>query len=135
MTLQVNITEPGGGTPLVLKIEKLTYGIHRNVNTTGRRANKDQTKIMDHQASLLDISLSGILTTITDMEDLINAATSWWVGASDDSSDVTQLPTIQWRGRAAQYMLIDRLEITDISETGNHEFEYTLEIKVDTRTS
>ena len=134
MVLNVTIKSPGGSS-IKLKIEKLTYGIHRNVNLTGKRANKDETKIIDHQGSLRDVSLNGIVTSVSDMQELITATREWWVDASDDSGDVTQMPTIEWRGRSAQYMLIDRLEITDYAETDSHEFEYSMEIKIDTRTS
>lgn len=137
MALQVVLTEPtylGGSDTITLKAEKLTYGIHRDI-TVAKFANKDQTKTMDVQASLLDISITGILTSVGDVQALITAARTWWTGSADDTSDATLLPKVQWRSRSVQYMTIERLSITDLAETDSHEFEYTLELAVDTRTS
>lgn len=119
---------------IYLKVEKLTYGIHRNIIVT-QFANKDETKIGDVQTSLLNISINGILTSVSDIQDLITAARSWWVTGSTSTSDVTTLGTIQWRNRSQQRMVIERLEITDTAETDSHEFEFSLELKLDTRTS
>ena len=136
MTLEVILTPPpiiGGGT-ISLKVEKLTYGIHRNI-VVAKFANKDKTKTMDVQSSLLDISITGILTNVSDMQNLITAVRTWWTEGSTSTSDVTTLAKIQWRDRASQYMVIERLTITDMTETDSHEFEFSLEIKIDTRTS
>ena len=137
MTLEIILTEPtylGGSDTIILKIEHITYGIHRDI-TVAQFANKDKTKLMDVQASLLDVSISGVLTSVSDVQELITATRTWWTDAADDTSDVTRLPKITWRSRDPQYMTIERLEITDVAETDDHEFEYSMEIKVDTRTS
>lgn len=132
MTLQVVLTK--GGSTIYLKAEKLTYGIHRDI-TVAKFSNQDKTKTMDVQASLLDISINGILTTTSAVTDLITAARTWWTDAADDTSNVTLLPKVQWRSRSSQYMTIERLSITDLAEFDGHEFEFSLELKLDTRTS
>lgn len=136
MVLDVTLIPPSsiGGSNILLKVEKLTYGIHRNV-LIAKFANKDKTKIADVQSSLLDISINGILTSVGDMRTLITATRTWWVAGSVSTSDVTTLAKIQWRDRNAEYMVIDQLSITDMTETDTHEFEYTLELKLDTRKS
>lgn len=135
MALEVILTAPTSiGGSISLKVEKLTYGIHRNI-LIANFANKDVTKIADVQASLLDLSLNGIVTSVSDMQALITAARTWWVEGSTSTSDVTTLGKIQWRSRSAQYMVIEQLSITDFAETDTHEFEYTMDIKIDTRTS
>ena len=131
MVLQVILTK--GASQITLKAEKLTYGIHRDI-TVAKFANKDKTKTMDVQASLLDISINGILTNTSEVQALITAARTWWTDAADDTSDVTLLAQVQWRSRSAQYMSIGRLEITEMAEMDGHEFEFSLELKLDTRT-
>lgn len=132
MALQVVLTK--GGSTITLKAEKLTYGIHRDI-TVAKFANQDKVKTLDVQASLLDISITGILTSVGDMQALITAARTWWTDGADDTSNVTLLPKVQWRSRSSQYMTITRLSITDLAETDSHEFEFSLELAVDTRTS
>jgi len=132
MALQVVLTK--GGSTINLKAESLVYGIHREI-TVAKMSNKDNTKTMDVQASLLDMTITGRLTSTSAVSELINAARTWWLDAADDSSDVTLLPKVQWRTRSAQYMSIERLSITDLAEFDGHEFEFSLELKLDTRTS
>lgn len=136
MTLNIILTPPTaiGGSAISMKIERLTYNINREV-ISAKFSNKDKVQIMDVQGSLLKYSINGIITSISEMQDLITASRTWWIDSAGDSSDVTRLPKIQWRSRSAQYMTIERLEITDYAESDTHEFEYKMEIVVDTRTS
>ena len=136
MTLKVILCPPTsiGGDCILLKVEKLNYSIHRNV-AVANFANQDKLKIIDYQASILEININGIVTSVAEMQKLITAARTWWVAGSTSTSNVTTLAKISWRDRPYQYMVIGQSSITDMAETDDHEFEYSLDIKIDTRTS
>ena len=135
MAILVILTEPtylGGTDTIELNVERLTYDIDNEIQVTPF-VNRDSTMIMDIEESLLSMMIDGKLKTTTDMEALLTATNTWWTDSADDMSDATKLPKITWRGRTPQYMTIKRLEITDLAETDDHDFEFSMELAVDTR--
>ena len=134
MTLEVIMKEPsdlGSGT-ILLKVERLTYGVHRDI-LVSPYSKRDVTKTGDVTGSLLNIDITGVFSSVSDMQPMITAARTWWLSV-DGSGDVTKLPSVKWRDRSYQYCEIENLSITDDSDTDAHEFEYTLALALDTRT-
>lgn len=135
MTLEVILKEPsdlGSGT-ISLRVEKLTYGVHRDI-IVSPYSKRDVSKTGDVTGSLLNIDINGIFSSVSDMEDVIDASRTWWLSV-DGSGDVTKLPSVKWRDRSYQYCEIENLSIIDDSESDAHEFEYSLGLALDTRTS
>lgn len=134
MALQVILKEPsdlGSGT-ISLKVEKLTYGIHRDI-IVSPYSKRDVSKTGDVTGSLLNIDINGVFTTVAAMQAMITAARTWWLSV-DGSGDVSKLPSVKWRSRSYQYCEIENLSITDDSDSDSHEFEYSLALALDTRT-
>ena len=99
----------------------------------------EEVQQMQVNGGTVQIDISGIISgtnATADLTALLTAAKTWWWYSANpvnnNLTDKTNFPKIAWRDKN-YYMLIASFDVTDLAETDGIEFEYSLSIRIDTR--